>query len=390
MTGFIDNERIERVRTALQFSGLAGLVCVLPENVLLLSGYWPRIALSLVWFPAEGDPALLVPDSEIEAAEQGFVQHVRVHTGELHTGNPIAAMADFLRDQIGAQPGPIGYEAGFWQVAPPPLAGESRVVNRIITDMLASVVGADRLHDATDLIYALRALKTPHEVEGLRKANRVAAVGIARFHELVTEGRSEIEIAAEVERAIAVAGVLEHDAQNVRAWAQISSGPGSENAWRFFARPGARRLQAGDLALLELGTVVDGFWSDLTRPAVVGQPTDQQREIWQIVAEAQAAAIAAICPNAKAHDVDAAARDLITARGYGERFVHITGHGLGFRYHEPAPILAAGSADVLQPGMVTSVEPGIYIPGWGGIRIEQNVLVTDTGAEILSTAPIAL
>jgi Xaa-Pro aminopeptidase len=144
-----------------------------------------------------------------------------------------------------------------------------------------------------------------------------------------------------------------------------------------------RRLQDGDLALLELAVVADGFWSDRTRVRVAGSATDMQRQVFAAVKQAQEAATAAIRTGVKAGEVDEAARAIIRAAGYDKEFLHVTGHGLGLRYHEPFPLICPGSDEVLEQGMLHTVEPGVYFPEMGGIRIEDNVLVTDSGAEVL-------
>jgi Xaa-Pro dipeptidase len=142
--------------------------------------------------------------------------------------------------------------------------------------------------------------------------------------------------------------------------------------------------------MVELATVVDGYWSDLTRMAVAGEPSPRQREIYELIRKAQRAAIESLRPGVPAEEVDAAARKIIREAGYGDYFVHITGHGVGYRYHELIPLLAPGVRMPLEAGMVCTVEPGIYILGFGGVRIEDNVAVTANGPQILSIAPYAL
>jgi Xaa-Pro dipeptidase len=136
-----------------------------------------------------------------------------------------------------------------------------------------------------------------------------------------------------------------------------------------------------------LGVVVDGFWSDRTRVRAAGTPTDTQQRAFETVLKAQEAAIAAIRPGVKTGDVDASARSVIRAAGFTDKeFLHVTGHGLGFRYHEPTPLICPGGETVLEAGMVHSVEPGVYRGDFGGIRIEDDVLVTERGAEMMGPA----
>jgi Xaa-Pro dipeptidase len=144
-------------------------------------------------------------------------------------------------------------------------------------------------------------------------------------------------------------------------------------------------MEKGDVALLELGVVVDGFWADRTRVRVAGEPTAEQLRIFDVVRMAQEAAVNQIRPGVAAAQVDEAARRVIRDAGYADFFPHITGHGLGFRYHESAPTLSPVSAEILEEGMLTSVEPGIYRKAVGGFRIEDDVLVTKNGFEVLGT-----
>ena len=152
----------------------------------------------------------------------------------------------------------------------------------------------------------------------------------------------------------------------------------------------SRLLHKGDIALLELAVVADGFWSDRTRARVAGAATSRQREINEVLGRSRQAALAAVRSGASGAKVDEAARCPIEAAGLGSAFVHILGHGLGFRYHEAMPSLAPWSCDTLREGMIHSVEPGVYVSGIGGIRIEDDVLVTVDGVEVLGPFPTDL
>ena len=144
-----------------------------------------------------------------------------------------------------------------------------------------------------------------------------------------------------------------------------------------------RKLEEGDLALLELAVVADGYWADRTRVRVAGKPTSQQDEVFEIVKSAQAAAMKTIKAGVRACDVDRGARDVIRKEGYENAFVHITGHGIGFRYHEPVPMIMPDNDLLLEGGMITTIEPGIYLAEMGGIRLEDDIAVTDEGFEVL-------
>ena len=162
----------------------------------------------------------------------------------------------------------------------------------------------------------------------------------------------------------------------------VQSGPNSALP---HLEPSNRKLDGGDLVLLDFGAAFAGYKADTTRIAVVGEPSAKQREIHRIVLEAHDAAIAAVRPGVTTGDVDAAARRVIEAAGYGENFFHRVGHGIGLEGHED-PSLDPGSRTVLQPGMVFTIEPGVYLPGFGGVRIEDDVVVIDGGCRVLTKA----
>jgi len=382
-----DTERLNRTRAALQAAGLDAIVCGLPENVVLLSGYWPMNGFALLVFPAEGEPALVAPAAEDELAQEGWIADVRAFPwGLVDSGDPFESIARIL-GQIARERGlaghRIGYEGSFEFVAAPYVAAEPSVVAGVTLGILQRAFG-DRLVDATDLIHRLRGRKTPMEIQRLRLTHEIARLALQAFRENVVPGRSEVEIVAAVEAAVLVGGTGYKGVKVARAWASVMSGPRAAAAYKPHLLSTQRRLAPGDLALLELAVVADGWWADLTRTRVAGAAAAEDLERWSAVVEAQARAIAAIRPGTPANRVDQAARDLLEQRGLGAYFIHHTGHGIGLRYHEPEPFLHPAVTTPLEAGMVTTVEPGIYIEGWGGMRCEDNVLVTPSGAEILS------
>jgi Xaa-Pro dipeptidase len=256
--------------------------------------------------------------------------------------------------------------------------------------LLRDVFPEATLKDADDLLARSRAIKTAYELERIRIANEIAALGLARLKELATPGRTEAEVGAAIEAEIRARGVGYRGARLVRASAEVNAGPEGSYKGYLLVPSTSRVIREGDWVMVELATVVDGYWSDLTRMAVAGEPSPRQREIYELIRKAQRAAIESLRPGVPAEEVDAAARKIIREAGYGDYFVHITGHGVGYRYHELIPLLAPGVRMPLEAGMVCTVEPGIYILGFGGVRIEDNVAVTANGPQILSIAPYAL
>ena len=229
---------------------------------------------------------------------------------------------------------------------------------------------------ASEALPLLRAVKDREEIQRLRAAGSAAD---AAFADVIAEpfaGRAETEVAVELDRLL-----REHGHQRVD-FTIVGSGP---NAASGHHEPGERRIQAGDAVVMDFGGVRDDYCSDLTRTVFVGEPSHEEREVYAIVLAAQQAAFEAVRPGVAAQDVDRAARTVITDAGYGDRFVHRTGHGIGLEVHEP-PYIVEGDETPLEPGMTFSDEPGIYLEGRFGVRIEDQVAVTAQGAQRLNEA----
>ena len=384
-----DSKRIQRNKDVMAEKGFDAFICRLPENVLFLSGWWPLSGTSWAVFSGDGKCHLIVPACEAaEAQGDGITELSTYQWAHLDAVDPVGETKEALRKvakQFGIEKGRIGIEENFEGVAPPLNIAEPAVPTAGSKQMLEDVLPGAKFCDATDVINSLRVLKTPAEVEKLRIANEIAGFGLASFKEAAAEGISEIELVAKVNSAVAINGSGYKGVRSARGFGQISSGKGTERAWRPCEITTNRKLENGDIVILELAIVADGFWADNTRLTVVGGPNEKQQCIYNIVSNAQSAAKDCIRPGVKMSAVDKVARDIIDRAGYGEYFIHITGHGVGWKYHEFPPLLAPGNDMLLEEGMVTSVEPGVYIPGIGGFRVEDNVAVGKDGADCLST-----
>jgi len=227
-------------------------------------------------------------------------------------------------------------------------------------------------------IAEVRARKSAQEIRLIRQAVRRTDAVYADLLAEVCGGWTEIEIRNRLRRLIESHGGFAESFDSI-----VASGP---NASKPHAVPGKRAIQPGDMVQIDTGMVLQGYCSDLSRVFSVGRPTRRMRAIHQIVRDAQRRAIEAVRPGLKAKEVDARARRWIERKGYGKNFGHNTGHGVGLEIHEP-PSLNPSNEEILREGMVITVEPGIYIPGWGGIRIEDVVAVRKDGVEILTAAP---
>lgn len=233
--------------------------------------------------------------------------------------------------------------------------------------------------DASDALAALRIRKDAAEIESMRRAVKIAQDGLEATLPLIKVGMSEREVAAEL-----VMQLLRHGSDSELPFAPIVSG--GPNAANPHASPSDRKLQVGDLLVVDWGAAYNGYISDLTRTFAVVEVDDECQKIHKIVQQANAAGRAAGKPGAPCAAVDKAARDVIEAAGYGKYFTHRTGHGIGMEGHED-PYMRGDNMQLLETGMAYTVEPGIYLTERNGVRIEDNMVVTETGAESLSDMP---
>ncbi|OGW37433.1 MAG: hypothetical protein A2X58_05350 [Nitrospirae bacterium GWC2_56_14] len=232
-----------------------------------------------------------------------------------------------------------------------------------------------------DLVGDLRQQKDPRELASLRKAIRRAEESFRELNRYIRPGVRESALALMLEFMMREKGARKAAFDTI-----VASG---RNGAMPHASVTDRRIKEGDLVTIDFGAEADGYFSDITRTVCVGRPSARQREIHLLVLQAQQAAVAAVRPGVACTVVDGAARDLIGGAGHAKQFGHGTGHGVGLMVHE-GPSISPLSGDQVQPRMVFTVEPGIYIPGWGGVRIEDMVLVTESGAKVLTTLPRGL
>jgi Xaa-Pro aminopeptidase len=255
------------------------------------------------------------------------------------------------------------------------VAFESHVMTVREADRLAGLLKGAALQPTVDLVEQYRQVKDAKEVDAIRAAGTLAHAALAEVLPTIRSGEREIDVAARLEAALRVRGSEWHPFQTI-----VASGPRSALP---HARTSERVIGRNELLLIDFGAQVDGYCADITRTMVVGRADPQQRVIHALVQEAQLRARTHVRAGMSGREGDALARDVIAARGYGDAFGHSLGHGLGLEVHE-APRLAATVDALLPVGAVVTIEPGIYLPGWGGVRLEDDVWLGPDGPVLLT------
>jgi Xaa-Pro aminopeptidase len=345
-------ERQAALRAALEREGLDAVLIQHLPNIRYLTGFSGSAALLLV------RPGAAVLISDFRYAAQAMQEVGNAARVEIDQVNVWDRLKRILVD------------------APPSvLAFESHVMTVRDMERLAAATTA-RLEPIADLVEQLRLSKSPEEVDAIRHAATLAQEALAEVVPSVRVGEAEFAIGARLESALRRRGSEWHPFPTI-----VASGPRSALP---HARTTARTVGVGEWLLLDFGAQVDGYCADLTRTFVVGAPPDErQRAVYEVVRMAQQRALANIHAGQTGREADALARDVIAARGYGENFGHSLGHGLGLEVHE-GPRLSPTAEAPLPAGAVVTVEPGVYLPGWGGVRLEDDVYLAADGAVCLS------
>lgn len=356
------NHRLVRLREAMVAQKLPALLISAAANRRYVSGFTGSYG-ALLLTPTV---AVLFTDSRytIQAAQQApaFALH-QVKNPE----RPLIKLIHEATQEFGITQ--LGFEAAHTTVAE----------HTALAEALGEAV---TLTPSEGLVEALREQKDPAELSALRQAILITDAAITAVIERLTPETTERQAAWMLEVAMRMGG-----ADGVAFPIIVAAGP---NAALPHATPGDQPLGSGQPIVIDMGALFDGYHADLTRTIVLGEPDARFREIYGIVLDAQRAAIAGLRPGLLAHEADALAREVIIAAGYGDQFGHGLGHGVGLDIHEGPGlrrIASTSEGKPLRANTVVSVEPGIYLEGWGGVRIEDLVLVTDTGCEVLSQAP---
>jgi len=351
----------EHIKTAIRRKGADALLVTQPENRRYLSGYKATdLAITessgVLLIPGQGDPYLLTDSryqlqAEREAWGFGVV---------LVRGSMLMALEKLLK-----------------RLDTRKLIFESHYLLHATFRKLAEIgqKHAIELIPAEGMVEKLRIIKSPEEIEKIRQAVRLNEAVFQEVLVNVVPGKTEREIALAIETAMMLKGAEEPAFPTI-----VAAGP---NGALPHAVPSDRAIQEGETVIIDMGLKLDGYCADMTRTLILGSPDRQTLEIMRLVRRAQEAAFKTIRGGILARDADRAARKEIAAAGYGKYFGHGLGHGVGLAVHE-APSLNRTRRNKLKPGMVVTVEPGIYLPGWGGVRLENMVVVEEKGCLVLN------
>jgi Xaa-Pro aminopeptidase len=361
------SRRHQAVRDALQVLELDALVVTSLPNILYLTNFTGSSAIVVIdatrlSFITDFRYLTALADSRGTAHECPSLDIVTVE------GSYDSALAELLGAGAARR---IGFEAAHLSVAR----------HEWLIATLNSQGSTLTLAPTERIVERLRVRKDDYEIATLREAARRLSLVASGVIGDVRRGRTERELALAIDWRIRQGGFERSAFDTI-----VASGP---NAALPHARSGERTITEGDLVVLDFGGVYDSYCVDLTRTVSVGRASARVREVYEAVREARARAVAAVAPGRSRFEIDAAARDTLASRGLGEAFGHGTGHGLGIEVHED-PRITRRRTDVdtqdeaVAPGMVFTIEPGAYLPGWGGVRIEDDVLVTEAGVEVLT------
>jgi Xaa-Pro dipeptidase len=358
--------RLDALRRLQVANGVACVALVPGANLRYFSGVAmhlserPTVAL----VPAEGPLFFVLPELEAPGIRARLEVDAQLLTYRDEEGHEHAFFE--VSEKLGLDAGPI--------------AVEYLVMRLLEMRRIEQAFPGSRLVAVEPWLPELRMAKDEVEVANMRRAVEIAEQAMQRLLDAraIRPGRTELEVAADLQIAI-----LRGGGQGEAFPPIVVAGPNSASP---HAGPSRRPLAEGDLVVVDWGAAYQGYRSDITRTFVLGAPTPEMTLIHDVVLAANRSGRLAVRPGIPAQEVDRAARRAITLAGYGEYFIHRTGHGLGLETHEP-PYMVEGNLELLRPGMTFTVEPGIYLPGVGGVRIEDDVVVTEEGSETLTTLP---
>ncbi len=363
----MSTERLARLTTALNEQSLAAVALMPDANLRYLTGlsFHHGKRLTLAFFPADGaTPTFVIPALELTQAQANAQIPFRYFPWHDADGPAKALQAALEALGLGLHERPLAVEYTAMRVM------ELRALEQVLPNL--------QTVDAIPLLAGLRMVKDQHELAAMAKAAQIIDTAMDTIIGQIRVGMTERELSVICTRAIMAAGAEAESFENI-----VASGPNSANPHH---NNSDRAFQPGDLIIIDCGAVYGGYLSDITRTVALGEPGEQARTIYDLVLAANEAGKAAARPGTTGEAIDQAARQVIVDGGYGDYFIHRTGHGLGIEGHEP-PYIVAGSTAPLSIGTTFTIEPGIYIKGLGGVRIEDDVVISPNGCTSLTSFP---
>jgi Xaa-Pro aminopeptidase len=373
-----DDAKLERVRALMADQALDALIVRAPDNVLYLTNFWGMKGYEAVVFPREGEPTLIALEpSADDAARTAWTEEVRFFAG-YHPSDPRppALRALDLAREASRDYGRVGLELSLGTQASDRMVGEPTTYTKAWFDAWPAAA------DATPLLNTARAIKTPQELERMRIANEIAAAAMEHVKANLRPGMTESQAAALWLAHVHGEGTARSDVDLALGFSLVWSGPGI----RTFTATGDRPVQENEPTLFEIWVCADGYWCDHTKNVCPGELEPRYDGLLDQLLVVYGRAVEHLRPGAGFAELDRLVRAGIEEAGYPGQPSHPVAHGVGARAHEPPYAHQAGGGTV-EPGMVLAIEPGIYWPEGGGLRVEDNFLVTAGGAEKLSSFP---
>ncbi len=389
-----DTFRIARLKEKMAEYKVDYLVLRLPENVLYATDYWPIFGASMAVVPFEGEPTIFFIEGENDFADTSWVEDKRpyIYFGMKEMPNPnrnFRRMLPELWKDKGYNPkGRIGYEGSFEFIATNNISCEARIASEPGFTMLREIFPQADFFDAFNLLREARTVKSSIEIERMRRSCEVTCMGYDAARAMIKPGVKDCEVSAAVEAAIRAKGCGYKGASQARGYAFALSGEKTSMYRNPYFVTSDRVMEEGDVSLIELDAYVDGYFCDMTRMMAAGKPSAKAEELWAIVHEELEAMLSLVKAGTPVRAICQVAKDIAAKYGYDkvDNFVHQPGHGIGLQFHEP-PTIHVLSDEILVEGCVVSLEPHVYIPGWGGMRLEENVAVTRDGYDLLTIHP---
>ncbi len=358
----IYQQRIEQITRMLDEQSLLGMLLFPSPNMYYLTGFQshPGERLFLVVIPAEGTPFFIAPQMfGAHIKGESWIEEIILWGDD---DDPYEVLLNVLTEK-GLTKGAFAVDDTMWAV---------QLLN------MMNILPEAKFVQLGDLMSTLRLRKSADEIAKILDSGKIVDEIVGVIHQVAKPGMSEMEIVAIMEQEMKKRGASGPSFPTI-----VATGP---NAALPHHSTGERRIQEGEFLLMDFGALYKGYCSDTTRTLCLGQPSEKMRQVHNIVREAQEIGVQIVRPGIKACEVDQAVRQYIANKGYGEYYTHRTGHGLGLEVHEE-PFITGVSESILEAGMVFSIEPGIYIEGEFGVRIEDIVVVTDNGCQRVNNSP---